>query len=151
MARNKDFKNQAYKNSQGNIYVDVSDVVSGLYRFANFTRAAARTAAKETADELERSMKTNAPWQDRTGNARAGLHAEYFEENVNSIGSKLNVGVKLQHGVPYGVFLEYNGLYNPEYYSRRRPILVPTMESKEAIVLLTNLQKQFSKIASWGS
>lgn len=144
---NKDFKNQAHKNAQGNVYVDVSDVVSGLYRFANFTRAAARTAAKEAAEKLERSMKINAPWQDRTGNARAGLHAEYFEEDAGLGDSQLNVGVKLQHGVPYGVFLEYNGLYNPEYYSRRRPILVPTMESKEAIVLLTELQKQFSKIA----
>ncbi|MBP5700270.1 MAG: HK97 gp10 family phage protein [Methanobrevibacter sp.] len=143
----KDFVNQAHKNSHGNVYVDVSDVVSGLYRFANFTRGAARSAAKETADDLERSMKANAPWQDRTGRARESLHAEYFEEPAGLGNSELNVGVKLQHGVPYGVFLEYNGLYNPEYYSRRRPILVPTMESKEAIILLTKLKNEFSKIA----
>lgn len=143
----KDFKNQAYKDSKGNVYVDVSDVVGGLYRFANFTRWAARTAAQEAAEEFETIMKAEAPWQDRTGNARDRLHAEYFEEDAGLGDSQLNVGVKLQHGVPYGVFLEYNGLYNPDYYPRRRPILVPTMESKEAVVLLTKLKKQFSKIA----
>lgn len=147
MASKDNFKSQEHINSKGNVYVDVSDVVSGLYRFANFTRAAARTAAREAADKLEGIMKAEAPWQDRTGSARAGLHAEYFEEPAGLGDSQLNVGVKLQHGVPYGVFLEYNGLYNPEYYPRRRPILVPTMESKEAVVLLTELKKQFSKIA----
>lgn len=146
MARNK-FTNQAHKNWEGNVYVDVSDVVGGLYRFANFTRAAAKKASKETAEELERYMKINAPWQDRTGKARQGLKAEYFEETTISLNSDLNVGVRLEHGVPYGVFLEYNGLYHPEYRKRRRPILVPTMKSKEAVMLLTNLKKQFSKIA----
>lgn len=142
------FVSQEHKDIHGNVYVDVSDVVGGLYRFANFTRAAARTAAKEAAEELERDMKAKAPWQDRSYRARAGLKAEYFEENLSALDiSDMNVGVKLRHSVPYGVFLEYNGLYTPEYRSRRRPILVPTMQSKEAVILLTKLKKQFSKIA----
>lgn len=139
------FEIVAHKNSSGMVYVDVSDVVGGLYRFANFTRAAAKTAAREAAIELEASMKRNAPWNDRTGNARRGLKAEYFEDS--DMGTDLNVGVRLSHSVYYGVFLEYNGLYHAAYLSRRRPILVPTMKSKEALVLLSNLQKQFSKIA----
>ena len=147
MASKDDFVNKEHKNSKGNVYVDVSDVVSGLYRFANFTRAAARRAAQEAAEELQSYMKAEAPWTDRSGDARDMLKAEYFEEPAGLGDSQLNVGVKLEHGVPYGVFLEYNGLYHFEYKSRMRPILVPTMESKEAIVLLSKLKQQFSKIA----
>ena len=140
-----DFKNQANKNAQGNVYVDVSDAVSGLYKFANFTRGKARKVARETAEELQATMKQNAPWQDRTGMARQLLSAEYFEEST--VTTDLNVGVKLSHGVSYGVFIEYNGLNNRAYLSRRRPILVPTMESEKAKDLLLRLKKEFSKIA----
>lgn len=140
-----DFKNQAHKNSNGMVYVDVSDAVSGLYRFANFTRGKARKAARETAEEMEITMKRDAPWQDRTGMARQLLEAVYFEESTAT--TDLNVGVKLSHGVSYGVFLEYNGLHNLAYLSRRRPILVPTLESEKARELMMRLKKEFSKIA----
>ena len=131
--------------SDGMVYVDVSDVVSGLYRFANFTRGAARKAAKETAVVLEDKMFLEAPWKDRTGEARRGLKAEYFEEDYD--GKNMTVGVKLKHSVSYGTYLEFNGTRTISYLSRQRPILVPTMESKEATVLLTKLQEQFAKIA----
>lgn len=134
-----------HKNSDGNIYVDISDVVGGLYRFANFTRGACRKACKQFAEEIVPIMQANAPWNDRTGNARDNLGAEYFEENVGD--NDLEVGVRLFHGVSYGIFLEYNGVRTLSYLSRQRPILVPTMESQESQELLNNLQRQFSKIS----
>lgn len=133
------------KNGSGNVYVDVSDVVNGLYRFANFTRGACKKACKEFAEEIVPIMQANAPWNDRTGNARDKLGAEYFEENTGD--DDLEVGVRLYHGVSYGIFLEYNGVRTLSYLSRQRPILVPTMESEEAEELLGNLQSQFSKIS----
>ena len=154
---NKIFKNQAYKDRKGMVYVDADDVVSGLYRFANFTRAAAKRACKAYIQEVVPYMKREAPWKDRTPeehkkkapnepHAREGLTAEYFEE-TNGINAKyLDVGVKLKHGVSYGVFLEYNGLYHSSYLSRRRPILVPTLESKMTLELMAKLKEQFSKI-----
>jgi len=140
---NLDDSTQNWNN--GLVYVNVSDVVSGLYRFANFTRAAAIKAAQEFAEEIVPIMQENAPWNDRTGDARHELHAEYVEEGAK--GNNLEVGVALCHGVSYGVFLEYNGIYTPSYLSRQRPILVPTMESEEAKGLLYKLQEQFSKIS----
>lgn len=134
-----------HKNSNGYVYVDASDAVSGLYKFANFTRARAKKVAIETAEELQQTMKEKAPWQDRTGDARRYLSAEYFEETTGT--TDLNVGVKLSHGVPYGVFLEYNGLYTPSYISRRRPILVPTLNSEKAKELMRRLKNEFSKVA----
>ena len=58
-------------------------------------------------------MKPNAPWTDRTGNARSGLnaHAE-FPSNVFEL--------VLAHSMWYGIFLE---LTNSGRYS----ILVPAM------------------------
>lgn len=143
-----DFRNLEYigkTDSNGMVYVDVSDVVSGLYRFANFTRGAARKAARETAEILQSKMQLEAPWRDRTGNARRGLSAEYFEEDAGE--NHLRVGVKLSHGVSYGIYLEFNGTRNVEYLRRQRPILVPTMQSKESVTLLTKLREQFAKIA----
>ena len=55
---------------------------------------------KRRAPEIEDWMKANAPWTDRTGNARQTLHTE-IEELVNQM-----VILWLAHGVYYGIFLE---------------------------------------------
>jgi hypothetical protein len=46
---------------------------------SNYTKFAAltgRRAVEQRAPEAEAWMKSNAPWQDQTGRARAGLHVE---------------------------------------------------------------------------
>jgi hypothetical protein len=45
-------------------------------------------------------MKANAPWTDRTSNARQALYTE-VEQVVNQM-----VALILSHGVEYGIFLE---------------------------------------------
>lgn len=144
MALNYDDSTQYWNN--GLVYVKVTDVVNGLYRFANFTKAACRKACERFAEEIVPIMQANAPWEDRTGEARANLRADVVEDTVYR-SKDFEVGVTLSHGVSYGVFLEYNGIYTPSYLPRQRPILVPTMESEEAQILLEELQEQFSKIS----
>lgn len=56
--------------------------------------------AKRYAPEIENWMKSNAPWTDRTGNARQTLHTE-VEEVVNEM-----ISLVLSHGVEYGKYLE---------------------------------------------
>lgn len=56
--------------------------------------------AQRWAPEIENYMKTQAPWTDRTGNARQGLHTE-----VNHAAGVM-VEIILAHGVHYGIFLE---------------------------------------------
>jgi hypothetical protein len=56
--------------------------------------------------EATAHMKNYAPWTDRTGNARSGLHAqEHFGPNVAEL--------VLAHSVSYGIWLEtrWNGRY----------------------------------------
>jgi len=48
----------------------------------NYTQAVfltGRRVVEKRAPEAEAWMKSNAPWQDRTGKARAGLHVEVRE------------------------------------------------------------------------
>jgi hypothetical protein len=56
--------------------------------------------AQRWAPEIENYMKDNAPWTDRTGNARQGLHTE-----VNHVVGSM-VQIILSHGVEYGIWLE---------------------------------------------
>lgn len=67
-----------------------------------YTRAifqSGRVIAYDQAEAMEAYAKANAPWQDRTGDAREYLHATV--EETGPIGT-----IVLSHGVPYGIWLE---------------------------------------------
>jgi hypothetical protein len=73
--------------------------------YRNYTQAlfvTGRRVAEARAEEAEQWMKQNAPWQDRTGAARAGLHVD-----VNQAPAVL-AELTFAHGedVPYGIWLE---------------------------------------------
>ena len=67
------------------------------------------------APEIESWMKANAPWTDRTGNARQTLNTE-VEQVVNQM-----VSLAFSHGVDYGVYLELD-------YGGRFAIIGPAMD-----------------------
>lgn len=56
--------------------------------------------AQKWAPEIANWMKDNAPWTDRTGNARQGLYTE-----VQEVAGRM-VTIILSHGVDYGIWLE---------------------------------------------
>lgn len=66
---------------------------------ANAITLAVRRLAQRYAPEIETWMKRNAPWTDRTGNARQTLHSE-VEELVNV------TVITFAHGMDYGRYLE---------------------------------------------
>lgn len=73
-----------------------------------------RRIAYEQAEAMEQYAKANAPWTDRTGDARERLHATV--EETGPIGT-----IVLSHGVPYGLWLEIaNG--------GRYAIIAPTID-----------------------
>lgn len=65
----------------------------------------------------EAHMKHNAPWTDRTTNARNGLAAR-----AARLG-KTTFAIILSHAVDYGIYLELG-----TRYMRKRPIILPTMD-----------------------
>lgn len=72
----------------------------------------------QKAADLERYMKANHPWQNRTGAAEAGLSARVSSSRLNYVQT-----IELVHGVPYGVYLENS-------MERRFAIIEPTIRIK---------------------
>lgn len=77
-------------------------------------RDAVSVAWAETADFATAYAKTNAPWTDRTGNARAGLHTDVSH-------SRNQWQMIVAHLVSYGIWLEVAN-------SGRYQIILPTMQ-----------------------
>ena len=66
--------------------------------------------------EAEAFARTNAPWTDRTGNARSGLHADV---NIIEYGQAFELIVA--HSVHYGIWLEVR-------FSGKYAIIQPTID-----------------------
>lgn len=78
----------------------------------------------------EEHMKHNAPWTDRTTNARNGLFAT-AQKSANTIAAS-TFAIILGHSVDYGIFLEL-GTKN----MKARPIIMPTIEKYAPKVMKT--------------
>lgn len=77
-----------------------SDTVNrNLLEWTDRRKAAIRAFAERTASDMEAYAKPNAPWQNRTGNARQGLFGYAFERDTQLI-------LRIAHSVDYGVYLE---------------------------------------------
>lgn len=84
----------------------------GIYAASIKPRVAAECRA--WAKDAVEHMQANAPWNDRTGMARASLNYAIDEGSVE-------VSVHLTHGVYYGVYLELH--FNEQY-----AIIAPTIQ-----------------------
>lgn len=72
-------------------------------------------ACLEVAEEALAYAKMNAPWDDRTGDAREGLDVEVESDDES-------VSIQLYHTVDYGLWLEV-------IQSGRFAIIMPTLEN----------------------
>ena len=92
------------------------EMVAQLSVYEQKVNAAAHAVANYFAPVIETYAKDNAPWTDRTGNARQGLHG--FVEDV----SESVVAIVLAHGMDYGKWLElaHHGRY---------AIILPSLEN----------------------
>lgn len=74
------------------------------------------------AERVQDYARSNAPWDDRTGDARSGLTAEVVNEGLGVS------NIVLYHTVDYGIWLEVR-------WSGRYAIIVPTMEHYGPIIM----------------
>lgn len=83
--------------------------------------------ANKIAPDAQQHMRTNAPWTDRTGNARNGLKTA-VEVQRNA------VIIHLYHSVPYGPYLETR-------HSGKFQIINPTIEqyAPKLVLLISQL------------
>lgn len=97
-------------------WTGVDNMVAQMTVYTNKVQTACRQVADYFAPVVETYAKQNAPWTDRTGNARQSLHA-WVEELA-----KDTVYLYLSHGVEYGKWLE---VANAGKYS----IIYPTLQA----------------------
>ena len=95
-----------------------------------FTRG--DTDKKNTKNTWVYDMRTNAPWQDRTGNARSGLFS--VAEQVSQ--EMVVIYLSHAHTTDYGIYLELSR-------GGRFAVITPTMEKlyPEIKRMLDNLLK----------
>lgn len=79
---------------------------------------------------VEEHMKHNAPWTDRTTNARNGLSAT-AQKSANSVAAS-TFAIVLSHSVDYGIYLE-----TKPTNEGGRPIIMPTIEMYAPKVMKT--------------
>lgn len=86
-----------------NLHIDFSgeDIVArNMAAYAERAHYAVKRVAEYFRPVVEAYAKENAPWVDRTGNARQALHS-FVEELAGDI-----VRLYIAHGVSYGLWLE---------------------------------------------
>lgn len=111
--------------------VDTSAVMEGFDKLNNNVKKVVKGRVEDYAVKLENYMKTNAPWEDRTGEARRGLTAEITFEGEGKF------RITLGHTVSYGIYLEYR-----EFSVKGRlSILEPTLNnfSNELVKILEGI------------
>lgn len=87
----------------------------GLAAYGMYMMSRIHSAMRAWGADAVDQMKTGAPWQDRTGDARSGLGWSLEEDWVRP-------KVFLFHSVTYGQWLELR-------WSGQYAIIIPTMES----------------------
>lgn len=96
-------------------------VNANLQAWADRRKAATVALAQVWAGKLEGIMKSNAPWTDRTANARNGLFGSTAIEGNT-------IFIRCGHSVEYGVFLE---LANEGRFA----IVKPTLDANSAKII----------------
>jgi hypothetical protein len=103
----------------------------GLASFPAKVRRGVVATVRREAPISESYMKRNAPWTDRTGNARSGLNARSEHKATSD-------AVVLAHGVSYGFWLEV--IQGGEW-----AIIVPTLPVRGPAMMRT-LTKLFARL-----
>lgn len=93
----------------------------GLKKFPPTLHTAIALYLRAQETKVQNHARTNAPWNDQTGNARNGLFAQYS-------GSPDRHEIRLYHTVPYGIWLEVR-------WSGKYAIIVPTIQTEGARIM----------------
>jgi hypothetical protein len=98
--------------AQAEIKYDAAELNENLARFGPSINKTLTLTTDFGADRGVVAMKTQAPWTDRTTNARTGLHANADHSGSGAIGFTTHT-ITFAHGVDYGIWLEVanNGTY----------------------------------------
>ena len=97
-----------------NLDIDLSPLITGVADFDDRLDRAVAGVVKQRSHIAEEWMRTNAPWTDRTGNARSGLGSATEHE------PKVHHTLVLFGRVPYQIWLEVR-------FAGRYAIIIPAI------------------------
>lgn len=89
-----------------------------IERYGERVQAAVLAVAQFIAQTMQDEMRNNAPWTDRTGNARSGL----FTDVERAASDVVTIYLSHGHSVEYGRILELG-------HGGRYSIIMPTIEA----------------------
>jgi hypothetical protein len=102
--------------------ITVKDTISPTCAYMVATiPARAEQEMRDQAQRVQQYAQDNAPWSDRTGDARSGLIADVYQDGGEIV-------LELAHSVDYGQWLEL-------IEDGRFAILLPTIEAMGAEVI----------------
>lgn len=87
-------------NEDIEITFDVGQLTRGITQYETRFKSALRLLCDVSARKMEEWAKQNAPWTDRTGNARQGLKGQAYW------GDRETMVIVVSHSVDYGLWLE---------------------------------------------
>lgn len=116
----------------------------GIREFGPKLNLAVAALMKKSAPQVQNYARKNAPWTDRTGNARQGLFATYsagreafLSSSFGGDGTGQHV-ITLSHSVNYGIWLEVR-------WAGKYAIIGPTVAAEGARIM-GNMNKLISKL-----
>jgi hypothetical protein len=111
----------ASKGGRGSITWEANSLLPRVLGLDKLIEARVGAVMDHFAAQMQASARSNAPWNDRTTNARNGLFAKQVHDSNEW-------SIVLHHTVPYGVWLEtrWNGKY---------AIIMPTINTYSPMVM----------------
>ena len=85
--------------SRARMKINTDSLINNLSKLDSDTEQRIGVIAERQATVSQNEMRSNAPWQDRTGNARNGLFGKYSREGDTH-------KITLSHSMNYGIWLE---------------------------------------------
>lgn len=89
------------EGNQGILWTGVQAMANNINNRGKSLNATRRKTMDRLGEEMENYAKANAPWDDRTGDARDRLHTVVVHDERTDTST-----VWLAHGVGYGIWLE---------------------------------------------
>jgi hypothetical protein len=98
--RLRDPKGRYVQGGSGIAFFGIEAMSENIARAAASFKSSAVRGAERVAQQMEQYAQENAPWEDRTGNARRTLKAVVVEDQNSAT-------IYLGYNVFYGIFLEF--------------------------------------------
>lgn len=122
------------KGANVNLEWDISSLLNETVELNTRTDNLVAGVLKNYDSRIEAFMKVSAPWTDRTGNARAGMRAEYEGERFGPH------YIRLWGSMPYNIWLEVR-------FAGKYAIILPTIIAYGPKIMAT-LNKGFKRLNS---